>query len=39
MHASKALTASQCVSLIEHQFTYSGIDAGFGAKVVDSKMW
>uniref|UniRef100_A0A8B9ZFL8 Cellular inhibitor of PP2A n=1 Tax=Anas platyrhynchos TaxID=8839 RepID=A0A8B9ZFL8_ANAPL len=38
MHASKVLTASQCVSLIEHQFTYSGIDAGFGAKVVDSKM-
>ncbi|XP_040424960.1 protein CIP2A [Cygnus olor] len=37
-HASKVLTASQCVSLIERQFTYSGIDAGFGAKVVDSKM-
>uniref|UniRef100_A0A8V0XNT1 Cellular inhibitor of PP2A n=1 Tax=Gallus gallus TaxID=9031 RepID=A0A8V0XNT1_CHICK len=37
-HASKLLTASQCVSLIEHQFTYSGIDAGFGTKVVDSKM-
>ncbi|XP_021256519.1 protein CIP2A [Numida meleagris] len=38
MHASKLLTASQCVSLIEHQFTCSGIDAGFGTKVVDSKM-
>ncbi|NXL87093.1 CIP2A protein, partial [Alectura lathami] len=38
MRASKLLTASQCVSLIEHQFTYSGIDAGFGTKVVDSKM-
>nr|Q5ZMJ7.2 RecName: Full=Protein CIP2A homolog [Gallus gallus] len=37
-HASKLLTASQCVSLIEHQFSYSGIDAGFGTKVVDSKM-
>ncbi|XP_035170986.1 protein CIP2A [Oxyura jamaicensis] len=38
MHTSKVLTASQCVSLIEHQFNYSRIDAGFGAKVVDSKM-
>ncbi|XP_074890213.1 protein CIP2A isoform X1 [Buteo buteo] len=38
MHASKVLTASQCISLIEHQFTYSGIDTGFGTKAVDSKM-
>ncbi|KFW78513.1 Protein CIP2A, partial [Phalacrocorax carbo] len=38
MHASKVLTASQCMSLIEHQFTYSGIDTGFGTKGVDSKM-
>uniref|UniRef100_A0A803YKZ8 CIP2A N-terminal domain-containing protein n=1 Tax=Meleagris gallopavo TaxID=9103 RepID=A0A803YKZ8_MELGA len=38
MHASKLLTASHCVSLIEHQFTNSRIDAGFGTKVVDSKM-
>ncbi|OPJ66733.1 protein CIP2A [Patagioenas fasciata monilis] len=38
MRASKVLTASQCVSLIEHQFTYSGIDTGFGTKVVDSRM-
>ncbi|NXJ05720.1 CIP2A protein, partial [Odontophorus gujanensis] len=37
-HASKLLTANQCVSLIEHQFNYSGIDAGFGTKVVDSKL-
>ncbi|KFV52878.1 Protein CIP2A, partial [Gavia stellata] len=38
MHASKVLTASQCTSLIEHQFTYSGIDTGLGTKVVDFKM-
>ncbi|NXE78332.1 CIP2A protein, partial [Cochlearius cochlearius] len=38
MHASKVLTANQCVSLIEHQFNYSGIDTGLGTKVVDSKM-
>ncbi|KFU86429.1 Protein CIP2A, partial [Chaetura pelagica] len=38
MHASKVLTASQCMCLIEHQFTYSGIDTGLGTKVVDSKM-
>ncbi|NWQ80964.1 CIP2A protein, partial [Columbina picui] len=37
MRASKVLTASQCVSVIEHQFTYSGIDTGFGTKV-DSKL-
>ncbi|XP_054668954.1 protein CIP2A [Grus americana] len=38
MRASTVLTASQCTSLIEHQFTYSGIDVGLGTKVVDSKM-
>ncbi|XP_055657462.1 protein CIP2A isoform X1 [Falco peregrinus] len=36
--ASKVLTASQCTSLIEHQFACSGIDTAFGTKVVDSKM-
>ncbi|KAM9022229.1 protein CIP2A isoform 2-T2 [Ara ararauna] len=38
MHASKVLTARQCTSLIEHQFTYSGTDTGFGTKGGDSKM-
>ncbi|NXS61666.1 CIP2A protein, partial [Brachypteracias leptosomus] len=38
MRALKVLTASQCTSLIEHQFTHSGIDTGFGTKVVDFKM-
>ncbi|NXI46654.1 CIP2A protein, partial [Galbula dea] len=37
-HVSKVLTASQCTSLIEHQFTYTGIDAAFVPKVVDPKM-
>ncbi|NXH10083.1 CIP2A protein, partial [Bucco capensis] len=37
-YASKVLTASHCTSLIEHQFTYSGIDANFGTRGVDSKM-
>ncbi|XP_010147415.1 PREDICTED: protein CIP2A, partial [Eurypyga helias] len=37
-HASKVLTASQCMCLIEHLFTYGGMDTGFGTKVVDSKM-
>ncbi|NWR69669.1 CIP2A protein, partial [Centropus unirufus] len=38
MRVSKVLTASQCMSLVEHQFVYSGIDTSFGTKVVDSKM-
>ncbi|KFP38666.1 Protein CIP2A, partial [Chlamydotis macqueenii] len=38
MCVSKVLTASQCMTLIEDQFTCSGIDTGFGTKVVDSKM-
>ncbi|NWH93596.1 CIP2A protein, partial [Aegithalos caudatus] len=38
MCVSKVLTASQCTCLIEHQFPYSGIDTGFGTKLVDSKM-
>uniref|UniRef100_A0A8C3QLV4 Cellular inhibitor of PP2A n=1 Tax=Cyanoderma ruficeps TaxID=181631 RepID=A0A8C3QLV4_9PASS len=38
MHVSKVLTASQCTCLIEHQFPYSGIDNGFGTKLMDSKM-
>ncbi|NXO24181.1 CIP2A protein, partial [Cisticola juncidis] len=37
MCVSKMLTASQCTCLIEHQFPYSGIDTGFGTKLVDSK--
>ncbi|NXK68595.1 CIP2A protein, partial [Sylvietta virens] len=38
MHVSKVLTASQCTCLVEQQFPYSGIDTGFGTKLVDSKM-
>ncbi|NWV09638.1 CIP2A protein, partial [Ptilonorhynchus violaceus] len=38
MRVSKVLTASQCTCLIEHLFPYSGIDTGFGTKLVDSKM-
>ncbi|XP_005038823.1 PREDICTED: protein CIP2A [Ficedula albicollis] len=38
MRVSKVLTANQCTCLIEHQFPYSGIDTGFGTKLVDSKM-
>ncbi|NWV82212.1 CIP2A protein, partial [Dasyornis broadbenti] len=38
MRVSKVLTASQCTCLIEHQFPYSGIDSGFGTKLVDSKI-
>ncbi|NWZ69998.1 CIP2A protein, partial [Acrocephalus arundinaceus] len=38
IRVSRVLTASQCTCLIEHQFPYSGIDTGFGTKLVDSKM-
>ncbi|NWR52431.1 CIP2A protein, partial [Regulus satrapa] len=38
MRVSKVLTASQCTCLIEQQFPYSGIDTGFGTRLVDSKM-
>ncbi|NXY22726.1 CIP2A protein, partial [Atrichornis clamosus] len=38
VRVSKVLTAGQCTCLIEHQFPYSGIDTGFGTKLVDSKM-
>ncbi|XP_008938718.1 PREDICTED: protein CIP2A, partial [Merops nubicus] len=38
LRASKVLAASQCTSLIEHHFTYSGLDTTLGTKVVDSKM-
>ncbi|XP_053160946.1 protein CIP2A [Hemicordylus capensis] len=36
-HVTEAITASKCTSLIEQQFTCSGIDFSFGAKVMDSE--
>ncbi|XP_048350536.1 protein CIP2A isoform X2 [Sphaerodactylus townsendi] len=37
-HVTKVLTASKCMNLIEHHFTCSGIDFGFGAKLIDSEL-
>uniref|UniRef100_A0A8D0HJ46 Cellular inhibitor of PP2A n=1 Tax=Sphenodon punctatus TaxID=8508 RepID=A0A8D0HJ46_SPHPU len=32
------LTATRCTSLVEQQFTFSGIDTGFGAKIVETDL-
>uniref|UniRef100_A0A8C5RNM1 Cellular inhibitor of PP2A n=1 Tax=Laticauda laticaudata TaxID=8630 RepID=A0A8C5RNM1_LATLA len=38
MHVTKVLTASKCSLLIEHQFTYSGVDFNFGTKFMDCEL-
>ncbi|XP_053563510.1 protein CIP2A [Bombina bombina] len=38
-HIAKMVPVNRCVSLVDYQLTYSGVDTGFGTKMVDSELF